>query len=56
MKESQMNALNELRDGGYAVVVFSPEELEGAPPVKLQDQLAEYGWDVIEDLKEVTYE
>ena len=40
-----------LRDLGYAVVVFSPEELEGCEPSLLEDSLISYAWDAIEDLK-----
>jgi hypothetical protein len=35
---------------GYAVVIFTPEELRGANPEHVQDRLVELGWDVIDTL------
>ena len=35
---------------GYAVVIFTPEELRGADPGHVQDRLVELGWDVIDTL------
>ena len=35
---------------GYAVVIFTPEELRGANPHHVQDRLVELGWDVIDTL------
>lgn len=43
--------LTKMREMGYAVVAFSPEELEGADPDKVSDRLIELGWDVIWNLK-----
>jgi hypothetical protein len=43
-------SVNALRDDGYAVVVFNPDELEGADPMDVCDRLIELGWDVIEAL------
>lgn len=37
---------------GYAVVIFTPEELRGANPEHVQDRLVELGWDVINDIAE----
>jgi len=42
-----------LRNLGYAVVVFSPEELEGCKPGDLEESLISYAWDAIASLKEV---
>lgn len=39
-----------LRDRGYAVVVFSPDELQGADPGCLQERLIEYGNEAIGNL------
>lgn len=43
--------LKALRDEGYAVVVWSPDELEGATPSMVEDRSIELGWDVIDTLK-----
>lgn len=39
------------RAQGYAIVIFTPEELAGANVNRVQDRLVELGWDVIADLK-----
>lgn len=43
-------SVNALRDEGYAVVVFNPDELESADPTDVCDRLIELGWDVIDAL------
>ena len=55
-----MNKTNEvavlcstLRDLGCAVIVFIPEELNGADPEQVEDILIEKGWDVIDSLTPV---
>ena len=45
-----ISALKDLRNYGYAVVIFTPEELNGAKPGKVEDRLVELGWDVIDCL------
>lgn len=42
--------LHSLRERGFAVVVFTPEELRGADVDRVQDRLIEQGWDVIDAL------
>lgn len=42
--------LKALRDLGFAVVAFTPEELRGAEPDHVEDRLIEIGWDVIDAL------
>jgi hypothetical protein len=51
-----MKAIEELRTLGYAVVLFTPEELEEADAGRVEDRLIEVGWDVIFDLKPETEE
>lgn len=46
-------AINDLRDHGYAVVVFSPDELDGCPACDLEGSLVEYAWEAIESLKKI---
>jgi hypothetical protein len=43
--------IEQLRFLGYAVVVFSPEELAGADPSQIQEQMVSDGWDVIDSLR-----
>ena len=45
-----MKAVQELRDLGYAVCIFNPEELNGAKPHKVEDELVSAGWDIIDNL------
>lgn len=39
--------IEQLREDGYAVVIFTPEELSGADPERVEDCLVEAGWDII---------
>lgn len=52
MNEQQRKALVELRMQGYAVVVFTPDELDGAPSDRVEDLMVERGWNAIDDLRE----
>lgn len=45
--------LAEARENGYCIVVFTPEELQGVLPSKLEDHLVDKAWDIIDDLKPV---
>ena len=48
--EAEFTVLNGLRDRGYAVVVFTPQELRGAKTRHVEDRLVELGWEVIDVL------
>jgi hypothetical protein len=47
MKSMYELTIQELREAGYAVVIFTPSELEGADPQKVEDSLVETAWDII---------
>ena len=49
--KSKSQYLNELRMAGYAVVIYSPDELGGASAKNLENRLVELGNQVIDDLK-----
>lgn len=49
---SDLKWMRNMRDRGFCVVVFTPEELEGVDPEVLDDVLTTYGLEAIEDLKE----
>ena len=49
---SDLKWMRNMRDRGFCVVVFTPEELEGVDPEVLDDVLTAYGLEAIEDLKE----
>lgn len=44
--------VNELRDQGYAVVVFSLDELSGASPGIVEESMTETGWITIDIWKD----
>lgn len=48
MNEEQAQAVRSLRDAGFAVCIFTPDELRGAKPGHVEDRLVERGWDVID--------
>lgn len=52
MTSKELGQIQKLREQGYAVIVWTPEELGGAPPRKVEDRSIELGWDVIDALKE----
>ena len=50
MQDSQRLALEELRAAGYAVCVFSPEELREANPRDVESRMSTEGYETIEAL------
>ena len=50
-REIRQRIIDQWRDEGFAVIVWSPEELQGASPDRVQDRSIELGWDIIDDLK-----
>lgn len=52
IKSEWLATLGQMTHEGWAVVVWSPEELQGADPGLVQDRLIELGYDVIDCLKE----
>lgn len=49
---SDLKWLRNMRERGFCVVVFTPEELEGVDPDYVEDKLLEFGWDVINNVME----
>ena len=47
----EQRALNALSSRGYAVIIWSPDELAGVNPHKVEDRSIELGWGIIEALK-----
>lgn len=41
-----------LREEGYAVIVWTPEELEEVDPGLIQDRSIELGWDIIDSQRQ----
>ena len=50
MTPEEFAAIQSLREQGYAVVLFNPEELAGAPARKVEDRMCEGGWEIIDYL------
>ena len=50
MKDVAAMTVRELRDSGYSVVIFTPDELRGAEPDEVADIMVERGWNAIETL------
>ena len=50
MTPEEIATIKSLHDQGYAVVVFNPEELAGAPARKVEDRMCEKGWETIDYL------
>ena len=50
MTPEEIATIKALRDQGYAIVSFSPEELVGAPARKVEDRMCERGWEAIDYL------
>lgn len=45
--DSEHEALMSLRHKGYAIVVFTPDELNGVEAKRVEDRMIETGWDTI---------
>lgn len=46
----QKNIITELREQGFAVVLFNPSELKGVDPDLIENELVHLGNDMIHDL------
>lgn len=50
MTEEELKVVRGLRDKGYAVIIWTPEELKNAPIDDVESRSIELGWDIIEIL------
>jgi hypothetical protein len=53
MTPEEKAVVAELRNRGYAVIIWTPEELAGASRKHVEDRSVELGWQVIDDLKDM---
>lgn len=51
LTQEQLEVIRQLRDEGYAVIVWTPEELGDADPSHVEDRSIELGHDVIDILQ-----
>lgn len=49
--EQMLDAIALLREAGFAVCAFDPEELEGVDPSHIEERMCTTGWDAIDSLK-----
>ena len=47
MKDEWVKVLMEMRDAGYAVIAWSPEEMGDADPEWVEECSISYGWDYL---------
>jgi hypothetical protein len=47
MTASQLKAIRELRAEGWAVILWTPEELNGADPTDVEDMSISYAFDYL---------
>jgi hypothetical protein len=52
LTNEQREVIAELRNSGYAVIIWTPEELLGVYPGLVEDRSIELGYQIIEDLKD----
>ena len=52
MNDEERRIVDQLREKGYAVSIFTPEELEDVRTDSVEGRMVEAGWDMIEFLKE----
>jgi len=52
MTNEQLEVIRALRHEGFAVIIWTPEELGTADPRRVEDRSIELGWDVIDTLKD----
>lgn len=50
MNEMQAKAIRSLRNAGWAVVLFSPSELDGADRQRFEERLDDLGADLIAEM------
>jgi hypothetical protein len=51
MKEQYQQAINAMRDEGYLVIIWTPQEMKDIDPGHMEDILIERGNDMIEQLQ-----
>jgi hypothetical protein len=50
LTDEVVEALRLLRDKGFAVAAFTPTELRGADPDRIEDAMVQMGWDAVDSL------
>jgi len=50
LDDQAWHALQVLRDKGFSVAAFTPTEMRGADPDRIEDAMVQMGWDAIDTL------
>jgi hypothetical protein len=50
MTDEQQRVIDEMRKEGYAITVFTPEEISDAESSNLEDIMVERGWNYINNM------
>lgn len=53
MTPEEQAVIANLKSRGFAVIIWTPEELAGASRKHVEDRSVELGWQVINDLKDM---
>ena len=53
MTTEEQAVIANLKSRGFAVIIWTPEELAGASRKHVEDRSVELGWQVINDLKDM---
>jgi len=51
LTNEEQEFIRNLRSRGFAVIIWTPEELNGANPKHVQAGSIELGWDIIKELQ-----
>lgn len=52
LNQEQIKMIQTLKQDGYAVVIFTPDELGEVDACDVEDGMIQRGWNIIESLKE----
>jgi|688.fasta_scaffold228554_2 hypothetical protein len=50
MTKEDWDVIKKFRQAGYALTIFSPEELRGASTRDFENRMVELGWEVVDSL------
>ena len=50
MTKKDWDVIKKFREAGYALTIFSPEELRGASTSDFENRMVELGWEVVDSL------
>ena len=47
MNDEQLNVIRQLKDQGYAIIIWTPEELQGTPAGWVEEMSVSYGYEYL---------